>query len=120
MKKDDTVYLRHILDAIEQIEDYLKGVSFEQFFQRRLLQDGVVRRLEVIGEASRNLSHELRQRNPKVPWSQIIGLRNRIVHAYFNVNLQIVWEIVQNDLVPLKQQVERILKMLDEEHGEKS
>jgi len=120
MKKDDTVYLRHILDAIQQIEDYLKGVSFEQFFQQRLLQDGAVRQLEIIGEASRNLSHELRQRNPKVPLSQIIGLRNRITHAYFNVNLQIVWEIVQNDLAPLKQQIESILEVLSEQRGEKS
>jgi len=119
MKKDDTVYLRHILDAIEQIEDYLEEASAEQFWQRELLQDGVVRRLEIIGEASRNLSDELRRDHPEVPWQQIVGLRNRIVHAYFNVNLQIVWEITQNDLAPLKQQVERILKALDEEHDEK-
>jgi uncharacterized protein with HEPN domain len=110
MKKDDTVYLRHILDAIEQIQDYLKGVTAEQFLQKRLLQDGVVRRLEIIGEASRNLSDELRQRHPGVPWRQIISLRNRITHAYFDVDLHIVWEIAQNDLSPLKQQVERILE----------
>ena len=94
MKKDNTVYLRHIWDAIEQIEDYVKGVSAEQFMQKRLLQDGVVRQLEIIGEAGRNLSDEFRQRYPEVPWGQIIDLRNRIVHAYFDVNLQIVWEIV--------------------------
>lgn len=118
MKKDDTVYLQHILDAIEQIEEYLKGVSVKRFLQTRLLQDGVVRQLEIIGEASRNLADEFRQTHPEVPWGEIVGLRNRIIHAYFNVNLQIVWEIVQNDLPPLKQQVERILRMLDEEHGE--
>ena len=118
MKKDDTVYLRHILDAIEKIEGYLKSVSAEQFLQDRLLQDGVVRRLEIIGEASRNLSDELRQKHPEVPWGQIIGLRNRITHAYFNVDLHIVWEIVQNDLSPLKQQVERILEEIDEKDSE--
>ena len=118
MKKDDTVYLRHILDAIEQIRDYLKDVSAKQFLQERLLQDGVVRRLEIIGEASRNLSDELRQKHPEVPWGQIIGLRNRITHAYFDVDLHIVWEIVQNDLSPLKQQVERILEEMDEKHSE--
>jgi len=118
MKKDDTVYLQHILDAIEQIQDYLKGVSAGQFLQKRLLQDGVVRRLEIIGEASRNLSDELRQRHPEVPWGQIIGLRNRITHAYFDVDLHIVWEIVQNDLSPLKQQVERIPEEMDEKDSE--
>jgi len=120
MKKDDTVYLRHILDAIEQIEGYLKGVSAEQFLQRSLLQDGVVRQLEIIGEASRNLSNGLCQRHPEVPWRQIIGLRNRIIHAYFDVNLQIVWEITRDDLAPLKQQVKRILKTSGAEHGDKS
>lgn len=110
MKKDDTVYLRHILDAVEQIEDYLKGVSADQFLQTRLLQDGVVRQLEIVGEASRNLSDEFRQKYSEVPWGQIIALRNRMIHAYFNVNLQIVWEIVQDDLPPLKQHVKRILE----------
>jgi len=118
MKKDDSAYLRHILDAIEQIKNYLKGVSAEQFLQKRLLQDGVVRRLEIIGEASRNLSDGLRQRHPEVPWGQIISLRNRITHAYFDVDLHIVWEIVQNDLLPLKQQVGRILEEMDEKDSE--
>lgn len=109
MKKDDTVYLRHILDAIEQVEDYLRGVSSDQFMQTRIVQDAVVRRLEIIGEASRNVSGEFQQAHPEVPWGQIIGLRNRIIHAYFNVNLQIVWEIAKNDLPPLKQELRRIL-----------
>ena len=107
--KDNTVYLRHILDAIAQIEDYLRSVSKERFMETRILQDGVVRRLEIIGEASRNVSEEFQQAHPEVPWGQIIGLRNRIIHAYFNVNLQIVWEIAQNDLPLLKQEADRIL-----------
>jgi uncharacterized protein with HEPN domain len=118
MSKDDTVYLRHILDAIEQVQEYLKGVSIERFLQRRLLQDGVVRRLEIIGEASRNLSDELRQRYPEVPWRQIIGLRNRITHAYFDVDLHIVWEIAQDDLLPLRQQVGQILEETHKKDGE--
>lgn len=109
MKKDDTVYLRHILDAIAQIEEYLKGVSREKFLNNHLLQDGVVRELEIIGEASRNLTDEFREKHSHVPWGQIISLRNRITHAYFDVNLDIVWEITQNDLPMLKPQVERLL-----------
>ena len=107
--KDNTVYLRHILDAIEQIEDYLKGISEDQFVQTRLLQDGVVRQLEIIGEASRNLSEQFRKKHPEVPWNQIISMRNRITHGYINVNFRIVWEITQNDLPPLKEQVRGIL-----------
>ncbi|GBC76475.1 hypothetical protein HRbin07_00677 [bacterium HR07] len=112
MKKDDTVYLRHILDAIAQIELYLQGVSREHFLRTKLLQDGVVRQLEIIGEASRNLSDELRQRHPEVPWSQIISLRNRVIHAYFNVSVEIVWEIAQNDLPVLRSQIKSILTEL--------
>lgn len=113
MKKDDTVYLRHILDGIQQIQDYVQGLSTERFLHDKLLQDGVVRQLEIIGEASRNLSAEFRQTCVEVPWSQIIALRNRIIHAYFDVNLRVVWEIVQDDLPSLKQQVERVLEEMN-------
>lgn len=84
-------------------------MSIERFLQEELLRDGVVRQLEIIGEASRNLSREFREKHPEVPWSQIIGLRNRIVHDYLNVDFDIVWEIAQNDLPLLKQQIEQIL-----------
>ncbi len=109
MKKDDRVYLQHILDAIHRIETYTNGVSKEKYMQDGLLQDGVVHQLEIIGEASTNLSEEFRERYSEIPWGQIIGLRNRIVHAYFDINLEITWDIVQGDIPELKQQVERIL-----------
>lgn len=105
MKRSDTVYLSHILDAITQIEIYTAGLSYDQFSQTRLVQDGVIRQLEIIGEASRNLSDDFRDQHSELPWPQIIGLRNRLIHAYFEVNLGIVWDIVQNDLPPLKQKV---------------
>lgn len=112
--KYDMVYLRHIAEAIEHIEDYLAKVSKDQFLKTPLLQDAVIRRLEVIGEASRNISEELRGRYPQVPWSQIVGLRNRIVHEYFGVDLEVIWEIVQHDLPSLKRQVEVIMRELSE------
>ena len=114
MKRDDSVYLRHILDAIERIEGYLAGLSIEQFLQNGLLQDAVVRRLEIIGEASRNLPNTIRQAHQEVPWAEISGLRNRVVHAYFDVNLQIVWEVARDDLPVLKAQVLQILSDLDD------
>jgi uncharacterized protein with HEPN domain len=110
MKKDDTVYLRHILDAIQRIQEYLADASYDQFLQNYLLQDGVVRQLEIIGEAARNVSSAFQSTHPEFAWSKIIGIRNRLIHAYFEVNLSIVWNTVQVDLPPLKQQVERILE----------
>lgn len=92
----------------------LREVSKDRFLEDRLRQDGVVRQLEIIGEASRQLSDELRRRHPEVPWRQIIGMRNRIIHEYFSVDLEIVWEVVTQDLPVLKDQVQGILQ---EEQG---
>lgn len=102
MKKSDTVYLKHIWDAINQIETYVATLDYLQFEQTRLVQDGVIRQLEIIGEASRNLSDEFRDDHAELPWRQIIGLRNRLIHAYFDVNLGIIWEIVQVNIPQMK------------------
>lgn len=117
MKKDSTVYLQHIRDAIQRTERHLAGVSWDQFCQSELVQDAVIRQLEIIGEASRNLSGDFRRAHPEVPWSQIIGLRNRLIHAYFAVDLPIVWEIANVDLPILKEQIERILGPEGENKG---
>ena len=114
MKKDDSVYLRHIMDALLQIERYTDGVTYEEFFSNSLLQDGVIRQLEVMGEAARNLSEDLRNEYPKIPWRQMISLRNRMIHAYFNVNLQIIWEIIQGDIPNLLQETKRVLEILNQ------
>jgi len=110
MKKDDTVYLRHIIDAIERIRQYLVGVSYDQFLQNHLLQDGVVRQLEIIGEAANNISDAFKSAHADLSWSKMVGIRNRLIHAYFQVNLSIVWDTAQADLPSLKQQVEQILR----------
>jgi uncharacterized protein with HEPN domain len=112
MERDDTVYLLHILDAIGQVESYLEGVSPARFLRDKLRQDAVVRQLEIVGEATSNVSTVLRQAHPEVPWGSIIGMRNRMIHAYFNVNLAIVWEVAQNDLPGLKEQVKLILQTM--------
>lgn len=109
MKKDDGVYLHHIQDAIGRVERHLAGVSWEQFLESELVQDAVVRQLEIIGEAARNLSDDSRQAHHQVPWGEIVGMRNRLIHAYFQVDLTIVWEIAHTDLPLLKEQIEHIL-----------
>jgi uncharacterized protein with HEPN domain len=116
--KSDVVYLQHILDAINRIQGYTAGVSYDQFLQDTLLQDGVVRQLEIIGEAAKNVSSTFRDAYPKLPWSQMTGTRNKLIHGYFDVNLFIVWDTVQSDLPPLKQQVERILEETNKKDGE--
>ena len=114
--KNDAVYLHHILDAINRIQGYIAGVSYDQFLQDSLLQDGVVRQLEIIGEAAKNVSSAFRDTYPELPWRQMTGIRNKLIHNYFEIDLFIVWDTVQSDLPPLKQQVEHILKVLGEGH----
>ena len=114
MKKDDSVYLRHIIDALLQIERYTDGVTYEEFLSNSLLQDGVIRQLEVMGEAARNLSEDLRNEYPTIPWRQMISLRNRMIHAYFNVNLQIIWEIIQGDIPILLQETKHVLEIFNQ------
>jgi uncharacterized protein with HEPN domain len=108
--KDDSVYLRHISDAIAQIQSYLDEKSFEEFIANKMVQDAVVRQLEIIGEASRSLSEDFCRFHPEVPWSQIVGMRNRIAHDYLNVDMEIVWDIVSHDLPTLKLRVAELLR----------
>lgn len=113
MKKDDRVYLADILDAIDRIADHLRGVDRSKFLETVLVQDGVIRRLEIIGEASTRISKELRAAYPQVEWGEIISLRNRAIHAYGSLNLEIIWDITQQDLGPLRQTIQTILDELD-------
>ena len=106
--KDESVYLKHILDAIKKIQSYTSGGS-KEFFQNTLVQDAVIRNLEIIGEAVRNLSVEFRGKNPEVPWRSITALRNVLIHEYFGVELEIVWRVVQRRLPRLKRYVEMLL-----------
>jgi uncharacterized protein with HEPN domain len=106
--KDETVYLKHIFDAIKKIQSYTSG-GRKAFFQNTIVQDAVIRNLEIIGEAVRHLSPEFRQRHPEVPWRSITALRNVLIHEYFGVELEIVWRVVQRRLPRLEQYVGMLL-----------
>lgn len=106
--KQDSVYLRHILDAINKIESYI-SVGHEVFFSDSHWQDAVIRQLEIMGEATKRLSQEVRSRYPDIPWKRMAGLRDVLVHDYFGVDLDMVWQIAQTYLPKLKPEVEDIL-----------
>ena len=107
--KTNEVYLHHILDAIRQIESYTAEIDRDVFEADDMRQDAVIRQIEIIGEAGRQLSDDFQDEHNHVPWSDIIGMRNRIVHDYMNIDLDIVWEVIHHDLPTLKSSVQRLL-----------
>lgn len=112
MTKENKVFLRHILDCINKIESYLQGYHYAKFQNDGKTIDAVVRNVEVIGEAANNLTRDFRSSIPQIEWRKIIATRNRIIHGYASVDLEIIWNITQNDLKSLRSEVEKILENL--------
>src|SRR5512141_1600201 len=106
--REDAVYLGHIRDAISRIGSYLEGVTEEQFLSTPLLQDGVIRQLEIIGEATKRLSKRFRESTPHVPWRDVTGMRDKLAHDYMGVDLQAVWDSATIDVVELGAALERL------------
>jgi uncharacterized protein with HEPN domain len=105
--KSDRPYLLHIADAIGAIETYVAG-GRETFMRERLIQDGVIRNFEVIGEAASRISPTLRDVTD-VPWAMVISFRNRLIHGYWSIDLQLVWDVIENELPALKTAVTQLL-----------
>lgn len=107
--KDDQVYLQHIHDAIERIRGYTTG-GRAAFLASRQVQDAVVRNLEIIGEAVKHLSTTLREQHPDIPWQRVAGMRDELIHEYFGVDSQLVWNVVEQHLPPLLNKVDHLLR----------
>ena len=104
--KSDLPYLGHIVDSIVAIERYTSAGK-DAFMAQNIVQDAVVRNFEIIGEAAGRLSPETRNRSA-LPWSRIVAFRNRLIHAYWSVDLQLVWDVIENELPALKAEVHRL------------
>ena len=105
--KDDRLYLIHIMECIEKIETYTASGK-QDFMGSSLRQDAVIRNLEIIGEAVKHLSTPLKESHPKIPWKQIAGLRDLLIHHYMGVNLDEVWNIIEKDIPSFKAALIRI------------
>jgi len=111
-KKNYLVYISDIIDAIEHIEEYCASVNEENFSRDTLLQDAVIRRFQIIGEAAVKIPDELRKKFPKIPWKKIVAQRNLIIHDYATVRCEEVWIVIQKDFPILKQQLVAVKKYL--------
>ena len=102
MPRGDKEFLSDILESIKRIRSYSNNVSYSQFLKDIKTQDSIVCNLEIIGEAAKRISDELKKNNPSVEWKNISDLRNRLIHDYFGINLDVVWGIIEEDLATLK------------------
>ena len=96
--KDDTIYIEHILKSIKNILDYTKDISNAEFAKTTLFQDAVIRNFEVIGEATKKVSSDFKQIHHEIPWKEMAGMRDKLIHDYIGVDIQVIWETVEKDL----------------------
>jgi len=109
MKKNNLVYLKHVLDAISQIAKYTKNISYKDFVSNQMIQDAVIRQVEIIGEATKNLSKKIKEKYKDIPWRKMAGMRDKLVHGYFGVDLEAVWEAVEKDIPALRKRIKSII-----------
>ncbi len=108
-KRPINLLLNDICQAIDRIEQYIKNLSFDAFSDDQKSVDAVVRNLEIIGEAASRLPDEFKEKYSEIEWYKVVGLRHRIVHEYFGIDLEIIWQILQKDLPELRQKITRIM-----------
>ncbi|MBI5116921.1 DUF86 domain-containing protein [Candidatus Poribacteria bacterium] len=106
-------YLKDILDAIDETAEFTVGMFFEQFTHDRKTINSVVRSLEVLGEAAKRIPDDLRAQASIVPWKRMAGMRDKLIHEYFGVDLSIVWTVIKDELPPLRPEIEHLLRKLE-------
>lgn len=109
-KRDWKILFEDVIESISKIEEYTANLSYDDFEGNNLITDAVVRNIEIIGEASKNIPAEVQNKFSDIPWKKLRGIRNRIVHDYFDIDRTIIWHVVTNELSPLKKALQDHIK----------
>ncbi len=110
MKREYELFIKDILDAIDMIEEFIGDMDYGEFMKDDKTSTAVVKKIEIIGEAIKNIPNDVRMKHKAIPWRDIVGMRNKITHNYFKIDYEIVWNVVKEKLPALKIQVEQVLK----------
>jgi uncharacterized protein with HEPN domain len=110
MRKDPKIFLGHIIESIEAIEQHTKGTSKDDFFKNIMVQDAVIRRIEIMGEAVKNLPPDYKRNHSEIEWREITGMRDKLIHEYFGADINVVWQTIKKDIPYLKKQISELLE----------
>ena len=113
-EKESLIFIEHILENITKIESFSKNLSKRELDNNEMVQYAIIRAIEIIGEAVRNLPMSFREKYPEIPWREIVGTRDKVIHHYFGINFEIVWDIIEKDIPQLKLKILKIKKDLKE------
>lgn len=120
-KRDYRDYIQDILDAVREIQDFIKGMDFPTFSRDRKTINAVIRSLEVMGEAAKKIPRSLREKYPDIPWKHMSGMRDKLIHEYFGIDIEMLWKVVTEEIPPLESAIQNaLLDFVEEDKGEQS
>jgi uncharacterized protein with HEPN domain len=119
LNRDPRLFLDDILEAIKKIDAYRKSLTFQEFSEDDKTVDAVVRNFEILAEAAKHIPSEIKRKYPQVPWRQMAGTRDKLIHVYFGVNLKVLWKAMNKDVPSLKPKIEEMLRKMDENPNSK-
>lgn len=114
--RNQNIYLKDIIESIDKIIEFVENMTFEEFQEDDKTSSAVIRKFEILGEATKNITDDTRTKYPKIPWKEMAGMRDRLIHSYFGIDYKLVWTTIKNSIPNLKTMIEEILVESKKKH----